>query len=44
MITPPEKEMLDKIGKVMKTLNLAELELDDTIFLLQLFCQYNKDT
>lgn len=43
MITPPEKEMLEKIGKVMKNLNLAELEIDDTIFLFQLFCAYNKN-
>lgn len=37
MITPPEKELLDNIGKVMKRLNLAELELDDSLFLLQIY-------
>ncbi|XP_018336281.2 DNA-directed RNA polymerase III subunit RPC3 isoform X2 [Agrilus planipennis] len=41
MITPPEKELLGKIGKTMKKLNLVELELDDTVFLLELFLRYD---
>lgn len=40
MITPPEKELLEKIGKVMKRLNLAELEIDDSIHLIQLYLKY----
>lgn len=42
MITPPEKEILVKIDQKMKKLNIVELELDDTIFLLQMFLLYNK--
>lgn len=41
MITPPEKEILGKIGKVMKKLNTVELEVDDTIFFLQMFLVYH---
>lgn len=41
MITPPEKEMLERIGKVMKKLNTAELEIDDTLHLLQLYLHYH---
>lgn len=40
MITPPEKDMLERIGKVMKRLNMAELELDDSLHLLQLYLCY----
>ncbi|KAL3265439.1 hypothetical protein HHI36_009642 [Cryptolaemus montrouzieri] len=40
MITPPEKEMLDKIDKKMKKLNIEELEIDGTIFLLQMYLKY----
>ncbi|KAF2879491.1 hypothetical protein ILUMI_26686 [Ignelater luminosus] len=40
MITPPEAEALAKIGKMMKKLNVAELEIDDTIFLLQMYLAY----
>lgn len=42
MITPPEKEILEKIDQKMKKLNIIELELDDTIFLLQMFLLYHK--
>lgn len=41
MITPPEKEILEKIDKVMKKLNTVELEVDDTIFFLQMFLVYH---
>lgn len=41
MITPPEKEMLEKIGKVMKKLNTVELELDDSLHLFQLYLIYH---
>lgn len=40
MITPPEKEILQKIDRTMKKLNAVELEIDDTIFLLQMFLIY----
>nr|CAH7743465.1 unnamed protein product [Callosobruchus chinensis] len=40
MITPPEKEILEKIDKMMKRLNTVELEVDDTIFLLQMYLVY----
>lgn len=41
MITPPEKEILQKIDVTMKKLNMVELEIDDTIFLLQMFLIYD---
>ncbi|XP_056647996.1 DNA-directed RNA polymerase III subunit RPC3 isoform X1 [Diorhabda sublineata] len=41
MITPPEKEILEKIEKGMKKLNTVELEIDDSIFLLKLFLMYS---
>lgn len=40
MITPPEREILEKIEKTMKKLNTSELEIDETIFLLQLYLIY----
>lgn len=40
MITPPEKEILQKIDITMKKLNMAELEIDDTLFMLQMFLMY----
>lgn len=40
MISPPEKELLQKIDQTMKKLNTVELEIDDTIFLLQMFLIY----
>ncbi|CAG9762004.1 unnamed protein product [Ceutorhynchus assimilis] len=41
MITPPEKEVLENIEKMMKQLSLVELEIDDTIFMLKMFIVYN---
>lgn len=40
MITPPEREILEKIDKTMKRLNMSELEVDDTMFLLQMYIAY----
>lgn len=40
MITPPEREILEKIEKTMNKLNASELEVDETIFLLQLYIKY----
>lgn len=39
-ITPPERELLEKIGIRCKNLTSAEIGLDDTIFLLQLYQDY----
>lgn len=35
--TPPECEILNKVKNRIKTLSKAELTLDDTIFLLQMY-------
>lgn len=43
MITPPEREILDRIAKTMKKMVTLEFEIDETIFLLQLFLLYNKN-
>lgn len=40
MVTPPEQEVLKKIDKVMKKLNTVELEVDDTIFMLNIYLSY----
>lgn len=40
MITPPEREILQKIDVTMKKLNTVELEIDETIFLLQMYLIY----
>ncbi|XP_060530225.1 DNA-directed RNA polymerase III subunit RPC3 [Cylas formicarius] len=40
MITPPEKEILERIEKVVKKLNTVELEIDDTLFLLKTYLMY----
>ncbi|KAF5304576.1 hypothetical protein FQA39_LY09627 [Lamprigera yunnana] len=40
MITPPESEILEKIGKTMKKLSSTELEIDDTMFLLEMYFIY----
>lgn len=39
-ITPPEKELLDNINTRCKNLMYAEIGLDETIFLLQLYQDY----
>ncbi|XP_055923215.1 DNA-directed RNA polymerase III subunit RPC3 [Eupeodes corollae] len=36
-LTPPEREILEKVKARIKTLSNAELALDDTIFLLQMY-------
>ncbi|RZB38677.1 DNA-directed RNA polymerase III subunit RPC3 [Asbolus verrucosus] len=40
MITPPEREILQKIELTMKKLNSVELEIDETIFLIQMYLVY----
>ncbi|XP_005175452.2 DNA-directed RNA polymerase III subunit RPC3 [Musca domestica] len=40
-LTPPEREILDKVKNRIKTLSKAELSLDDTIFLLQMYLYHS---
>lgn len=40
MLTPPEREILERIDKTMKKLNALELEIDHTLFLLHLYLIY----
>ncbi|XP_044728102.1 DNA-directed RNA polymerase III subunit RPC3 [Chrysoperla carnea] len=40
LITPAERDILGKIGTTIKKLNASALNLDDTIFLLQLYMLY----
>ncbi|KAM7363435.1 RNA polymerase III subunit C [Cochliomyia hominivorax] len=40
-LTPPEREILDKVKSRIKTLSKAELTLDDTIFLLQMYLYHS---
>ncbi|XP_066146496.1 DNA-directed RNA polymerase III subunit RPC3 isoform X1 [Euwallacea fornicatus] len=40
MITPPEKEILENVDKMMKKLHTVELEIDETIFMLKMFLIY----
>ncbi|XP_072386511.1 DNA-directed RNA polymerase III subunit RPC3 [Diabrotica undecimpunctata] len=40
MITPPEREILEKIDRTMKKFNTVELEIDDTIFLIEMYLMY----
>ncbi|CAH0560940.1 unnamed protein product [Brassicogethes aeneus] len=40
MITPPEREILERIDITLKKLNTVELEVDETIFLLQIYLMY----
>ena len=41
-LTPPEREILQKVKIRIKNLYSAEIGLDDTIFLLQLYEKYRK--
>lgn len=43
-LTPPEKEILEKAKTRIKTLGSAEIGLDDTLFILQLFLYYQTTT
>ncbi|KAF5308243.1 hypothetical protein FQR65_LT06236 [Abscondita terminalis] len=40
MITPPENEILNRIGKMMQRMSLTELQIDDTMFLLEMYLMY----
>uniref|UniRef100_A0A1B6HFR0 DNA-directed RNA polymerase III subunit RPC3 n=1 Tax=Homalodisca liturata TaxID=320908 RepID=A0A1B6HFR0_9HEMI len=39
-LTPPERSLLESVEAMIKKMNLAELQVDDTVFLLQLFTYY----
>lgn len=41
-LTPPEREVLEKVKVRIKNLYSAEIGLDETIFLLQLFVKYRQ--
>lgn len=41
MITPPEYELLNKISYKSKKLDMIEMEVDDTIFLLDTYLKYH---
>lgn len=41
-LTPPEREVLQKVKVRIKNLYSAEIGLDETIFLLQLFIKYRQ--
>ncbi|XP_037955967.1 DNA-directed RNA polymerase III subunit RPC3-like [Teleopsis dalmanni] len=40
-LTPPERQILDSVKHHIKTLSKAELELDETIFLLQMYLYHS---
>lgn len=40
MLTPPERELLVKIENSLKKINLLEIEIDQTIFFLELYLAY----
>ncbi|XP_054265202.1 DNA-directed RNA polymerase III subunit RPC3 [Macrosteles quadrilineatus] len=39
-LTPPERSLLESVEAMIRKMNLAELQIDDTVFLLQLFTYY----
>ncbi|KAK4887292.1 hypothetical protein RN001_003563 [Aquatica leii] len=41
MITPPETEILNRIGKMLQKLSLTELQIDDTMFSLEMYLMYD---
>lgn len=41
-LTPPERDVLQKVKVRIKSLYSAEIGLDETIFLLQLFLKYRQ--
>lgn len=40
-LTPPEREILNKVNLRLSSLKNAMLAIDDTLFLLQMFVYYN---
>ncbi|XP_071447554.1 DNA-directed RNA polymerase III subunit RPC3 isoform X2 [Hetaerina americana] len=43
MLTPPERTVLEKVRRTMNKLTEAELQIDETVFVLQLFLMYKLD-
>ncbi|CAH1796174.1 unnamed protein product [Owenia fusiformis] len=43
-ITPPEREQIDKVKNMTKKLEMSELQVDETIFILQMYLLYAKTT
>ncbi|CAH0387348.1 unnamed protein product [Bemisia tabaci] len=43
LMTPPEKTLLENVNSVFEKLSLAEEQLDDTLFILQLFQHFQRD-
>lgn len=43
MISPPEREILARIELNLEKINAVEFEIDDTIFILQMFLAYEKE-
>jgi DNA-directed RNA polymerase III subunit RPC3 len=40
MLTPPEQALLEKVRTMMNRLSEAEIQLDETMFILQLYLSY----
>lgn len=40
MLTPPEQAFLEKVRTMINRLSEAELQLDETVFILQLYLSY----
>ncbi|XP_049835779.1 DNA-directed RNA polymerase III subunit RPC3-like isoform X1 [Schistocerca gregaria] len=40
MLTPPERSLVEKVRMMLNKLSMAELQLDETIFILQIFLNY----
>jgi DNA-directed RNA polymerase III subunit RPC3 len=40
MLTPPEQALLEKVRTMINRLSEAEIQLDDTMFILQLYLSY----
>ncbi|XP_046394930.1 DNA-directed RNA polymerase III subunit RPC3 [Ischnura elegans] len=43
MLTPPERTVLEKVRVTMNKLTEAELQIDETVFVLQLYLMYKLD-
>lgn len=43
-LSPPERNLLETVEAVVKKLQLAELQIDETLFLMQLFSYYQNST
>lgn len=40
MLTPPELNLVEKVRTMLNRLSLAELQMDETMFILQLYLAY----